>query len=304
LYMLVSAYLKKAEEAESIVHPEGSCNCPCHGHDSSRPGSLSDHPETREVPRSPTSGVTGVEVSVARHDTLPSHVLSPTRTDTYPDVDEEARGLGIQPVTSNATIGGSRHEVTKTLLRIANSLGTPSPDRFDDSAFRHGKATGFPEVPGEGNRNSKLPQIKQQWGELNPDDDDGLTPRGRRSRANSFNGGSISRANSIGPRAQSTQPPPQRPQQPTDPGSSASFLGLPTTHSPESTSESVFPNRPSVELEKTKSQSTVVTLHQGPGSPAIVLSSDDEPGDASPPASREAISHPIEGLSPGEQSEK
>jgi hypothetical protein len=302
--MLVSAYLRKAEEAESIVHAEGPCNCACHGHDSSRPGSLSDHPETAEVPRPTASAGTDVGLGIGRRDTSPNYALTSIRTDTYPDIDAEARELGIQPVTSNPSVGGSRHEVTKALVRIANALGTPSPDRFDDSAFRHGKATGFPEVPGEGNRNSKLPQIKQQWGELNPDDDDGLTSRGRRSRANSFNGGSISRANSIGPRSPSAQPPPMKPPSPTDPATSASFLGLPTTHSPESVSEPVFPTRPSAELEKTKSQSTVITLHQRVGSPAIVLSSDDEPSDASPPVSREANSPPIEGLPPREQSEK
>ncbi|KAK4128036.1 hypothetical protein N657DRAFT_606994 [Parathielavia appendiculata] len=279
LYMLVSAYLKKVEEGTPVVHSAGPCDCRCHEHSGSRSDSSStDHPLTVEIPREPPSArMTDTELSVGRCDSSPSHLPTATRTDTYPDSNEAARGLGILTVNSNSSVGGSRHEVTKALMKFANALGTASPDRFDDSGFRHGKATGFPEVPGEGNRNSKLHQIKQQWGELNPDDDEGLTPRGRRSRANSFNGSIISRTNSIGPRAHSPQPPPKT--QPSEPG--PSLRGFPTTHSPESTSEPVFPTRPSAELEQTRSQSTVVTLHQGPNSPVIVLSSDDEPSDAS-----------------------
>jgi hypothetical protein len=49
-------------------------------------------------------------------------------------------------------------------------------------------------------RNSRLNQIREQWGQPNLDGDDVLTPRKRRSRANSFEG-SINRSNSIGPQA-------------------------------------------------------------------------------------------------------
>jgi hypothetical protein len=223
----------------------------------------------------------------------------PIRTETYPDSEDAARWLGIHTIDSNSSTGGTRHEVTKALLNFAATFGTTSGNnRFDDHAFRQGKVTGFPEIPGEGNRNVMLNQIKQQWGEPSADIDDGLTPRGRRSRANSFNG-SISRSNSIGPRARSPQPPQPPPQRsPTAGPSTSSMLGLPTTHSPESTSESIFPSRPSAELEKTKSQGTgtVITLHQGPNSPAIVLSSEDEPSET--PESTGVVSPPLDRLPP------
>ncbi|KAK4098007.1 hypothetical protein N658DRAFT_518282 [Parathielavia hyrcaniae] len=312
LYMLLSAYLRKAEEGTPAVHSAGPCHCSCHEHSGSRSDFSSDHPITIEMPREPPSArTTDTDVTVGRHDTSPSHPPPAGRTDTYPDSDEAARGLGIHTINSNSSApSGSRHEVTKALMKFANALGTASPDRFDDSAFRHGKATGFPEVPGEGNRNSKLQQIKQQWsGELNPDDDDdddGLTPRGRRSRANSLNSSSIviSRTHSIGPRAYSPQPPQPPPPPKAQPQPQAcpggpSLLGPPTAQSPENASEPVFPaRRPSPdELEQTRSQSgTVVTLHQGPNSPAIVLSSDDEPRDASFP--RVVVSAAVERPTP------
>ncbi|KAK4156592.1 hypothetical protein C8A00DRAFT_40977 [Chaetomidium leptoderma] len=289
LYMFSAKYLETAEKGDFTC----SCNCGCHEHsnsNSSRPDSLSDNLETSEITRPPHA-----EVRVRRRDTSPPHMLTATRTDTYPDEDS-AYGLGIRTLDTGSSITGHKHGVAQKLIKIAAEFGTASPDRYDNSSFRHGKATGFPEVPGESNRNGRLPRIKKQWGEPSDDIEEGLTPRGRRSRANSFNDG-ISRSNSIGPRAHSPQPPPSRPQ-PTGPG--PSLLGLPTTHSPESISEPAFPPRPSTELDKTKSQSTVVTLHQGAqghnSPPAIILSAEDESSDASasghanpPPAERPAL---------------
>ncbi|KAJ4305950.1 hypothetical protein N0V88_000740 [Collariella sp. IMI 366227] len=133
-------------------------------------------------------------------------------------------------------------EVTKAFIKLANALGTASPDRFDDSEFRHGKVTSFPEVPGESHRNSKLSLIREQWGQQ----EGGLDVVDEAMR-----GG----------------------------GLESSILGVPTSASPESIAEPVFPNpvaKPSEELEKTRSQGTVVTLHEGVGSPAIVLSSEGE----------------------------
>jgi hypothetical protein len=190
--------------------------------------------------------------------------------DTQPHAKDHGHGLGITRRDSSTSSTANQQ---KGWMRFATALGTASPSLYDDEDFRKGKATGFPEIPGEVTRNPNLNKIKEQWGQPNLDGEDGHTPRGRRSRANSFN--SVSRPGSIGPRAHSPQPP--MTPQPT----STSFLGLPTTASPESTSETAFPPRPSTELEKTKSSGTVVTLHEGPNSPAIVLSSEEEPSEPS-----------------------
>lgn len=271
LYMLLVTYLEKVEEEGSMHDDLSHCHCTCHGHGSIRPRSISDISEAAEPPRPPSVVMAETDIRAVRRETEPAYMLSPTRTETYPDSEDAFRGLGIHTVDSNTNTSsiGNRSGVTNALMKFATSLGTTSSDRFDDHAFRQGKVTGFPEIPGELNRNSRLNQIKQQWGEPNTDIEDGLVPRGRRSRANSFNG-SISRASSIGPRAHSPQPPPRSPT--TCPGTS--ILGLPTTHSPESTSEPIFQSRASAEGENPKSQGTVVTLHEGPNSPAIVLSSD------------------------------
>ena len=288
--MLLAKHIDKAEQEDTTPpQPSSPCHCLCHEHGSNRPDSQSDIPEMEEIPRTPLSAsAPDTDFRIPRRDTSPTHPLVPVRTDTYPDSEDAARGLGIHTLDSNSSTTGNRREVTKALMKIATAFGTASADRFDDHQFRQGKATGFPEIPGEGNRNSKLSQIKQQWGEPSDDLDEGLTPRGRRSRANSFNG-SIYRSPSIASRAPSPQPRARA--QTTGPG--LSFLGLPTTHSPESTSDSVFPARPSAELEQTRSQATVVTLHEGPNSPAIVLSSEDdvfdEPAEFSAPAATAAV---------------
>ncbi|KAK4234419.1 hypothetical protein C8A03DRAFT_18677 [Achaetomium macrosporum] len=286
LYMLLAESLETTGKGEIMASPTEPCNCACHEHGRNHPGSLSDHTETAEIPQPPERAST-VDTNLYRRDTSQSHKLSPIRTDTQPDGDDHAHDLGIHRLDSGSSGTGNRREVvgSKALMKFATAFGTASPDRFYDREFREGKATGFPEIPGEGTRNPKLNQIKEQWGQPNLDGDDALTSRGRRSRANSFN--SVSRPSSIGPRAHSPQPP--MTPQPT----STSFLGLPATSSPETISETAFPPRPSIELEKTKWQGTNVTLHDGPNSPAIVLSSEEEPsepsdsGAATPPATEQ-----------------
>lgn len=273
LYLLLAEYLERAKKGTTTAYPTGPCGCECHNHDSSsHPGSLSEYRETMEIPRPlEPARTSAADCHVTRRDTSASNHLTPTRTDTYPDIEGSAHGLGIRAVDSGPTTTGK-------LIKIAASLGTASPNRFDDYAFRQGKVTSFPEVPGESFKSDRLIHIREQWGELGPKDDDALT-RGRRSRANSFNGG-MSRSNSIGPRAPSPQPP--TPTQASGPG--PPLLGLPTSASPEASSESIFPTRPSAEVSKSKSQSTVVTLHQGVGvgSPDIVLSSEDQQSDVFP----------------------
>ncbi|KAK4244314.1 hypothetical protein C7999DRAFT_43997 [Corynascus novoguineensis] len=276
LYMLLAKYLEKAEE-ESIEDPLSHYRCTCdHTNCSSRPNSLSDRPETASPHHVPTR-IPDTGPRASRHDTEPTHMLSPYRTETFPNADDADNGLGIYQVDSHTSAGSNIRGVTGALVRMVTALERVSPERFDDeAAFKRGKVTGFPEIPGEQFRHERLPQIKRQWGEPSVDPEDCLAaPRGRRSRANSFSG-SISRSSSIGSRAHSPQPPARR--STTGPG--PLMLGLPTTHSPETTSESIFPSRPSAELEHPKSQGTVVTLHEGPNSPAIVLSVDDDSNDA------------------------
>ncbi|KAK2762877.1 hypothetical protein FQN54_001052 [Arachnomyces sp. PD_36] len=73
---------------------------------------------------------------------------------------------------------GNRLKIARTLSVVSNYLGTASPELFDVSAFKHGKALNFPETPGEENKNPDLPRIRERYN------------RGRdlrRSRAGSFN---------------------------------------------------------------------------------------------------------------------
>lgn len=228
--------------------------------------------------------------TVCRRDTSPQRGLAPVRTVTYPDEhDIASNGLGLQMVETSSSSAGKRPEVARILSNIAEKFGTASLDRYDDSEFQRGKATGFPEIPGEENRNIKLSQIKEQWGHPDLDADDGPTPRGR-SRASSFNGEDAlalrarSRANSFSgsiSRSHSPQPPK------TPAGTS--FLGLPMTESPKSSSETAFSARSLVEMEKPKPHATVVTLHSAVGSPDIVLSSEDAPNESREPSTAASL---------------
>lgn len=284
-----------AEPSEGIGDRKGSngqtghCTCSCHEHGSSRHDLQSDDDGSMEMAQSQPQGTT--PVPICRRDTSPDRSLTLIRSGTRPETgsaiqEDFAQGLGLQPIETNSTSAGKRPEVARILSNIAEKLGTASPDRYNDYEFKHSQAAGFPVIPGEENRNRLLLQIKEQWGQPDMDGDDAQTPRGR-SRANSFNGEDAltprgrSRAHSFNgsPSRSSSPQPPKTPAR-------SSFLGLPMTESPKSSTDSVFPARPSAELEKMKTHTTVVTLHSAKGSlamgsPAIVLSSEEEPGEGS-----------------------
>jgi hypothetical protein len=100
-----------------------------------------------------------------------------------------------QPRRSWTTDTGNRRKVAQGLTAVADYLGTPALDRFDDSEFKHGKAVDFPEIPGEEHRNKALHRIRTQY---NPtrDEDGNVTPLAREfsshSRAPSINGSFVS----------------------------------------------------------------------------------------------------------------
>lgn len=285
VYMLVAEGLDVSDKETTHT---GSCSCMCHEHGSSRPNSLNGNTVT-EIQQTSGDG-TVPDVGVLKRVTSPTQVLTPTRTETYPDTDSLRQGLGIRTTDSNSTTGNRREGTKRAFKKFANSLGTVSQRRFDDYDFRHGEATRFPEIPGELQRNVRLRQIREQWGHQAGDEEDtSAGARGRsRTRAATF---SASRAQSIGPPTPTTAVAPEAPaaaasQPPPSQAAGLSVLGLPTTSSPESTSEPVFPVRPlsDGEPETARRRSTIVTLHEGPNMPAIVLSSDDEPSEASLPA--------------------
>jgi hypothetical protein len=100
-----------------------------------------------------------------------------------------------QPRRSWTTDTGNRRKVAQGLTAVADYLGTPALDRFDDSEFKHGKAVDFPEIPGEEHRNRALPQIRTQYNQTR-DEDGNVTPLAREqsshSRAPSITGSFVS----------------------------------------------------------------------------------------------------------------
>ncbi|KAH9883690.1 hypothetical protein F4778DRAFT_775049 [Xylariomycetidae sp. FL2044] len=108
---------------------------------------------------------------------------------------------------------GNRRRVAGALTKVGNYLGNAAYDSFDDSEFQRGRASDFPEIPGEGSRNPMLSRIRETY---NPrrDEDGNVTPAPRsRSRAGSF----ISVASGItsdGSPTREVATPTQQPQSP------------------------------------------------------------------------------------------
>ncbi|KAL2018105.1 hypothetical protein VTK56DRAFT_1291 [Thermocarpiscus australiensis] len=292
LYMLLAEDVEAAGRGEGLENSTPNCNCPCHDCGNSRPTSGNGNDGDGGSPRRPQPEKRSTSTEIPSKTTPLGHSLTQSRTNpqlsddavTQPDM---APGLGIYAVETHMTEPGSskagrRREVAEVLRKIALTLGTASPDRFDDYEFKHGKANAFPVVPGEENRNSKLNQIKEQWGHHDADEHDSLAPRGRRSRAGSFSGSmagaaGISRSGSVAPREHSPQPP--------ELGSAraSSLLALPSAASPDASrsTDAAFTSAPvSADLTKPKPLTSVVAIHSGgQNSPSIVISSENESGD-------------------------
>jgi hypothetical protein len=281
-------------------HCSHNCDSSIRGRSRSRGDSHSDVPEAVELPRAAVIAPAKLpsRVTSSSRDLAPSRTFSRSGHNAVYE-DELQHGLGILHVTDSHPDGtGKRAEVRRMLSNIAHQLGTAAPDRHDDHDFRSGKATGFPVVPGEESRNPDLVRIREQWGHTDADDDGVITPRGRRSRAGSFNG-SVSGAAGVTRSLSATR----RAQSPPHSGkalraASSTLLALPASSpggSHELTPSPIVATPPSPEASRPKPLTRVVTLHSGQHSPSIVVSSEAEandPSDSEPASPLVSISDP------------
>ncbi|KAK6815691.1 hypothetical protein PG987_016457 [Apiospora arundinis] len=81
---------------------------------------------------------------------------------------------------------GGRRKMARMIGDLGRYMGTPAPDLFDDSEFKHGKALDFPEIPGEAERNADLVQVRLQYNPPRDSEDESPPLRRTRSRAESF----------------------------------------------------------------------------------------------------------------------
>ena len=171
---------------------------------------------------------------------------------------------------------GKRRKVAKALAKFSDYVGTAARERFDDSEFRNGDALSFPEVPGERQRNERLPIIKRQYTHYN--------------RPGSFNGSVASGIGGQAASATSRAPSPSSPRR-SETGilqlERAASMGLqnPRSSSPASLpgrrrrrstlevpSPTHYSNTPS--RLSTSSIAPDITIPAGQGSPTIVVSPD------------------------------
>lgn len=190
------------------------------------------------------NGNTGEMAEISRH----GHRLSN-------DTGASPSNRGIHRQQSDTVDAGGRRRIARMLTKVGNTFGTASPNRFDDSEFKRGKALDFPEIPGEEGRNSALGHIRDIYNL--PRDADGNATPDRRSRAGSFTG-SVSSGIGV---ASSSRP---RPDLHLTTSGGTDRLEVP---SPVHLSGARNPH-----LHSTAS----FTVPPSPSSPAVVVSSDND----------------------------
>ena len=80
---------------------------------------------------------------------------------------------------------GPIRRTAKMFVKFSDYFAQPARERFDDSEFRHGRATSeYPEIPGEEGRNRELSEIRRSFNRHRGDSDAAST-RSDLSRQNS-----------------------------------------------------------------------------------------------------------------------
>lgn len=184
LVVLLAADLETVTEEANPNASMHHCNCAMHKGGTGL-FAASSHPVA-------TPGATDMRRSS-------SNSIGETSSEIVPTTSRPGPGQGHKVKRAGGRLG-----VAKALIAVGNYLSTPAQDQFNDSEFKRGKALDFPEVPGEEQRNQKLPQIREQYNQSR-DADGNVTPvlRGSHSRAGSFTGTFSSR---IGVEGSSTMP--------------------------------------------------------------------------------------------------
>ncbi|KAI0429039.1 hypothetical protein F5Y09DRAFT_270362 [Xylaria sp. FL1042] len=132
----------------------------------------------------------------------------------HPQFDEQrGEGSELGTVTTNMTYGPvplsmsnkHRNKVATLLNQFGEYLGTPAPDRYDNSVFQEGKAE-FPEIPGEAGRVAGFEDLRDWYRSSHlPDDEASMIPG--LSRVNSSSSMRISEGGSADRNRSPSRPP-------------------------------------------------------------------------------------------------
>jgi hypothetical protein len=284
LAVLGSLYLRVASDLDEAAERDKPTPNPSMRLGNSSTPEVGTGPETASVHSAVTAAVS-VDI---RPSFSNSRRGNSTELEMVPTVTEHAGDQGPQIQRSWTTHGtGSRAKITTGLTAIAKYLGTAAPDQFDDSEFRHGRALEWPEIPGEPGRNGALHQTKEKYNH-NHNLNGSVTPINmeRRSRAGSFTG---STASGFGIEGSSTSPRTASPLRPRASTLSVKPIPFDAQDSRASSSPGPAGRRPQQRRDTLEVPapvhhsvprndqpcSPIVSMPQGPSSPAIVVSSDD-----------------------------
>ncbi|KAL7621543.1 hypothetical protein AAE478_008868 [Parahypoxylon ruwenzoriense] len=301
------------------IRPSAACSS------SSEDGQSTDGGFFGSPPQGPTSSPAMEEVSGGIFTGSSHSLTTPGAAYLRPNFSIDGGGASTETASTanRSTVHdlGNRRKVAKSLMRISNYLGTAGHSQFDDSEFKHGKAVDFPEVPGEEQRNPDLPQIREQYNthrEENPNS----SPSKRPSRSGSFTGSfasgistegspTITRAisahslQSLRSRSPSPAPPtPGVPRSSTLPiGQDSLDLQGPSRGRPRQRRDTLEvpvldhhgSSRPS---QSSSPVTSVTTITNDQGSPAIVISPDPDTSNATE-AEASALGPAVSTLSSG-----
>ncbi|KAL3447119.1 hypothetical protein BJX65DRAFT_318248 [Aspergillus insuetus] len=121
-----------------------ACKCTCHSSEAGELTCAEGRPSSASTESVATEPQIAIEPQISAPESMNTHVNTQLARSPTPDF-------------------GSRRRVSRVLMRLGISLSNAAHDRLHDDHFKQGPALGFPEIPGEQQRNVALPQIREQY---------------------------------------------------------------------------------------------------------------------------------------------
>ncbi|KAF2972539.1 hypothetical protein GQX73_g892 [Xylaria multiplex] len=275
-------------------------------------GVNSDRSQSSTTPRGRLS-LQSIRNHESIHDESPetaSRIMTAPATDTRKihhddpikiQSDDQREVIELETVTTNTTSepvplsisNKHRNKVANLLNQFGEYLGTPAPDRYDNTVFREGQ-TEFPEIPGEAGRVPGFEELRDWYRNTHQQENDGgIVPV--LSKVNSFSSMRISEAGPVDRSTSPSRPPSRSNTTPIEQNRDSALELTRVTTSPVTSSGPrprrdtlEVPNRPRPVYTRPRNSSPsairppAAALNTG-GSPQIVVSAEPEEASLTPP---------------------
>jgi hypothetical protein len=188
--VLGSLYVLLAQGGVKSNPPIAHCQHDCDCHKQEGPGTEVTRSLHSDIDPDDTNEKGRTRTFSQDSTTLVRNTTIATQATTEPDHDQRRRSSGTVGNGKNGkTTDAGRSKVAKAFTEFSNFFGSASENQFDLSDFKKGRATNYPEVPGEQFRSAKLYETRTRYNQFEEVEPEGHGRSRTPSRAPSVRSG-------------------------------------------------------------------------------------------------------------------